>query len=540
MKTPIQALLWQEYRLIRWPIVFVFALISSNTLGIWLLPEFYQRNFPLDLIILIPFFAHIVLSWLLMFWNGGREDISTLIEPEYLILPVKTSVLMSIRLVFRLVAVNASYLLNAGVFFAIFGDRIRTDLPWGFFQDFSFSVLFLACVSFFIYVFAWSIPSISLAPLASISVVLSLASASGVIWFWQNELHSLYLRGASLVLLFAAGYAVALWGFKRYRHGGWRRPARMGSPAESVAWSPSAQPFRSPFHAQLWFEWRERGAALPLIAITVAWGLLVILAVASLVLRTPIWHSPHFIVFLDHVLFVLAPMIAAGVGMLFFLAQDEGERVGGGLHFRNTRPMHSSSMAWARLVGEGMGIGAALAPGLALWLVLAVIALTGVASLRPGEIIGPGLMAWTDLGMLVAVPLALIALMWLVLKLSYALVFLFLPFMLTATVMEVLMVRVDPSPGYFLISIFLATPVFFGIAYWRRVLTGKACLYCFLAAAMVTMVFLTVSCTSSPFWLLGVPVPLDPGPFAVCAAFGLLAVMPVAVTHLRLAWLRNR
>jgi hypothetical protein len=96
----------------------------------------------------------------------------------------------------------------------------------------------------------------------------------------ENAFYFAY-RPLFLATLLPAGAAFAFAGFSRMRHGswaGWKWPRWLRSlPQRATAVGPKT--FTSPFHAQVWFEWRTRGQRLFWIVVALLAMPLLILAI---------------------------------------------------------------------------------------------------------------------------------------------------------------------------------------------------------------------------------------------------------------------
>ena len=121
MRSPIRALVWQEWHLARWPIAIVFACTSCVTLGCALLAKPLRVYFEAELAWGVAVGAYVCLVLFLTFWRGSTKDIDAGFPTRLFTLPVRTGALAATVFFSRLACVGISALLTAGLCCLYFG-----------------------------------------------------------------------------------------------------------------------------------------------------------------------------------------------------------------------------------------------------------------------------------------------------------------------------------------------------------------------------------------------------------------------------------
>ena len=181
---------------------------------------------------------------------------------------------------------------------------------------------------------------------------------------------------ATMLAMAAVAYCVAVWGVARSRCGEFLKTpevfrwlARLLDPAPAVG-----LPFRSPAQAQFWFEWRQKGWAIPgLVVVALPVGFLVWLIFN----RNP---QELFAVAIGAGGFLTVAGLIAG--LIFGNAGPTDGRLEMG-HFLATRPMTSTDMARTMLKAAGISLLVAWALWAAAFLALYAILLLAHVDPRP-------------------------------------------------------------------------------------------------------------------------------------------------------------
>jgi hypothetical protein len=253
-------------------------------------------------------------------------------------LPIRTSTLVALQLLQTMTAVAAEVFVSTAVLNAMFG--LRWPL-WG-------PALFGAAAAVVLQAATWLADrSLWLAP--------AIALPGGTLGLWFKARYGPVfsrpthywdvvtpLDAATLVLIAVFAYGVAVAGVARNRRG--EPPMSIGL----VDWlrrifvAPRAAgaPFRTPADAQLWFEWRKKGLAMPAL---VALGLVLGLGLWLVTVRDAKALYEGFVA--GGALFVPAAFLC-GLFMGHVGGRDGQLRIG---HFLATRPMTTTDMARAIL-----------------------------------------------------------------------------------------------------------------------------------------------------------------------------------------------
>ncbi|MGO8747968.1 MAG: hypothetical protein ACLQNE_18490 [Thermoguttaceae bacterium] len=181
---------------------------------------------------------------------------------------------------------------------------------------------------------------------------------------------------ATMSAMAGVAYCVAVWGVARSRCGEFLKTpevfrwlARVLDPAPAVG-----LPFRSPAEAQFWFEWRQKGWAIP--------GLVVVALPIGFLLWLIFNRNPHE---LFSVVFGAGGFLTV-VGLIAGLIFGHAGLADGKLemgHFLATRPMTSTVMARTMLKAAGINLFLAWALWAVAFLALYAILLLAHVDPRP-------------------------------------------------------------------------------------------------------------------------------------------------------------
>ena len=343
MSSPIRALIWHEWRLYRWAVavalflyVSVILFAASDSTG----------NDALECALVLNTLVTLGMMLFLGFWRGGAPDLDPGFPVRMLTLPVRTSALVSVMFLFRVVLIAVSMSVALAISFICF----RTDasefigVPVRALGCADLMALFLAATWFFS----------ALGPLgntvATFAVALPLALAG--IWFLAHS-HVPFRVWPVFFGAVPAGYAAALIGVALYRSGRSATalsrvmqafPRTRGSLARAWWRVRRARPFASPMDAQAWFEWHRNASLLPPLALVLAGWLTAAMVLSES--RSSDWGL--WVAFAPLWLLVSSVVAAAAMGGLTVL-RDYADRASGLAVFSMTRPISTAHMARARL-----------------------------------------------------------------------------------------------------------------------------------------------------------------------------------------------
>ncbi len=366
MRSPVQALLWEQWRRLRWPMVFALVLMMSafmlhNTpskrLALIDDPDLVMSCFMMILCIGV-FVAFLLCS------HSEANDLRLTLPSRFYTLPVKTHVLVNCELLFRVVAVGLLSFTMVGTRYLLFHDLLFYD---EFFMDASLVwkvPLFLMCLLAFL-------QGVCLCPkgpwllAAVVSVALLLTRTwriiAGPLFDVNWEATNLFAIGI-LALFAGAGYVIALGGVRLDRCGAWMGIRKRLGQILRVGTGRQKR-FSSPAHAQLWFEWRRKAKYVPMVAIASAtlWFLVYryLLFHELSAGRIAAWESAReemLILIVGGGLFV-CPLVAAFVVGMLIPAQDHRDHTSGFSCFIMTRPMRTKELATARLKMGALSLG---------------------------------------------------------------------------------------------------------------------------------------------------------------------------------------
>jgi hypothetical protein len=348
--------------------------------------------------------------------------------------------------------------------------------------------------------------------------------------FWAVVTPCEVLTMLTMALL---AYSIAVLAVARNRCG--QSPCSLGI----IAWLERAfdsapevgLPFRTPAHAQLWFEWQRKGWAMP---VSVVFGLFMGLGIWLVLNRDMKQLLSGFVVgggLLSLVGF-LGGVIMGNCG-----PSDSESQLG---HFLATRPMSSTDMARTILKTAAKSVLIAwviwAAPFLALNAIL--LAIHGIPELAlprelgwwyfPATLLG----AWTAVSLLTPLGLAgrrgLVATLWFGLLALFIGLSMFSKYALSPQAQDHFVYGVAVACGV----VFVLGTAWAFVAARRRSLIGSPTLYVAASVwgALSTLVILG--------W---VPHPAEPiAAYVFVAGVLALAVAPLATAPLALAWNRNR
>ena len=279
-------------------------------------------------------------------------------------LPVRTSALVAWPMVYGVVALTLLWVAVA----------VLVWLPAGV-EPAWWLVPLLAVAFVWFQAICWAVPGPPLARILAACVALPALKfalemiATVIVMFVNHEARvdqsTLIPARPAIVTIFATGfiplaYAVAVVGVSLARRGtgsGWTPPWQRAerTPARRLP------PFRSPARAQLWFEWRRKGAILPLFPPCFLLFLTVV-AVPFVGARELVYGVVGMVILVLAVAFA----VGYGFGKTSFWASD--------LHlsaFHGTRPLGSGALASAKLGAaalSSLATTALVVLGVPLWL----------------------------------------------------------------------------------------------------------------------------------------------------------------------------
>ncbi|MCG8450264.1 MAG: hypothetical protein MI725_11905 [Pirellulales bacterium] len=284
---------------------------------------------------------HFGFFWVTLFFLGAPILAAWGVPQRRYTLPASSMVIVASSMVCSMVSMFVSYALTATSLNTIY------DAGWPIWTPglvAAFAVAWLQAI-------LWSTSnSLGLQAMVSLASLFMLVfgverfaspgqSPSGIFHEGPNALQALTFGLASLACV-----AVGTVGFAKLRHGGGINVERIvGWTCRLFPKSARSIPFSSPTAAQLWFEWTERGYAMPAGTAIMGFG------VIAMALFGPV---PHLIDFLQGISAVMFLPIIAVVGLL------SGSRSGNGEFgsFNGSRPLTDSQIANAILASVTGGV----------------------------------------------------------------------------------------------------------------------------------------------------------------------------------------
>ena len=364
MRPAIRALLWQQWRETWWIIVPALGVLSLRALayrGSDILAELHGST-------LTPMSVIYVLI-LLPVSHCQRQTLQPGLPQRTLVLPEKTvpiglTILLYRTVVVAAVSVLAGFLYALPDFWEIHSGASPPEVDWELVWWTS-----LVCVAGYSYIqgILWLVGNRH----ARIGVTVLLASPAALLGFlWlldQVELGDVeftHLAARYLVYTLAVAWTfvwlgIALVGVHLQRRGAELRlpfPARL---LDRLAFSRKRR-FRSPAHAQRWFEWRRIGMLLPCAAAVI---LILLVVGTSITTRGQALNA----VLSDLPIYLsVVSYPAAGVAGLWAASKNHSERASGLATFTFVRPMRTSGLVLARFKAAATSIVLILAILLAL------------------------------------------------------------------------------------------------------------------------------------------------------------------------------
>jgi hypothetical protein len=533
MRSPVHALLWEQWRRLRWPMLFALLFMAAASLLDYTLSKTQNYN-PRGMLSLVMMSLSMpVFIAFLFFSHSQASDLHLTLPARLYTLPVKTHVLVSSEFFFRLGALGLLSFAMLSTHYLLFRDEIIEDasLVW--------RVPVLVMVSFaFLQTVSWwpRGPLVLAAVIASMLVTRAWLIVGGGVYRARELPISDKLTLFALVPAFA--YLVALVGVRRDRSGT-RIDIRTRLAAMLRMWSARSERFSSPAHAQAWFEWKRKGMYVPIVATSC----LAITLVIPGLLGWFVPHSPHahddYVTLIAMLALGLYPLIAAfTVGMLI-PALDHRDMVSGFSSFVMTRPINTKQLAAARLKMGAFSVG--LTYILAVVILIARFGLPAfldTLAFLPDETLRLGIPQGAFV--LVACCHVVLAwtLLWLSLPLSGAL------FAYYAVYVLVVLPNLLPAPTNTSSlwvgssTLFLAIALLGILACRRRTLTARkvpaVLLVCIISAIVVVA---TVSCTH---WGRSSRILEEHAATAFSVALSLLPVAAFLWEPLKLDWFRHR
>jgi hypothetical protein len=450
MRSPVQALLWEQWRRLRWPMAFalvlmVYAFLLYNT------PS--KRSAVIDdpdralSFFMMSLCIGVSVAFLLCS-HSEANDLRLTLPSRLYTLPVKTHVLVNCELFFRLASVGLLAFVMLGTHYLLFGDEYLQD------ASFVWKVP-LVLMGFFLFVqgFCWWAGGLWILA-AIVSGTLLLTQMWRIIvgpLFGENwEATNLFAVGI-LALFAGAGYLIALGGVRLDRCGA-RMDIRKRLGQFLRVGTGRQKRFSSPACAQLWFEWRRKGKYVPIVAIASAtlWFLVYRyllfheFSAATAASREADWET-MLIMIVGGGLFV-CPLVAAFVVGMLIPAQDHRDHTSGFSCFLMTRPMRTRELAAARLKMGALSLGSTYA-----FVSLILIVLLGLPAFLHGvkdiwaELVPAGAPELTFLPIVMV--LGGVALAWTLLWLSLPLLGALLLYSVIVSVVSLLVSVLDPIWG---------------------------------------------------------------------------------------------
>jgi hypothetical protein len=237
---------WELVARQRWLVGLSAAYFALACLVCPLLPEDWRcRALGSALSVLMGGLVPFVVGGLSYGWEGRLEDRASAFPDRLFTLPVPTVVLAGPGLVLGTVVSVLGWLLCAACVLRPCG--IEAPLAWPAALG---AAMLVWCQALAWTPFPWPYSRLVIASVALLAVGLSgpLLAAAEV-----NET----VVASGLAVLVPLGYAAALLGVERARHGAGRWEPAPGDNLPVTAAAPGLPPFSSPLRAQLWLEWRS-------------------------------------------------------------------------------------------------------------------------------------------------------------------------------------------------------------------------------------------------------------------------------------------
>ena len=540
MHSPIRALIWEQWRHIRWPMLLAcLAIVAAAVIQVIILHN--RQN------VLEAFFPTVVvLTLVVLVSQGDVNDMQVSFPYRLFTLPVRTHVLVGCVLFTRLLAIGLLACVTLGVYYLWFAHTNDTRVHVLAFIPFTFFFAVLTvCVQAILWWPGWPMP-VRLAVAVLACVGLSVLPA-----YMQPPARTVFFAAAILI-----AYAIAVAGATLDRRG-------MNAPVAkwllARIWQPAGRvtPFKSRMHALLWYEWKTRGRMLPMLAVFVlallTGSLLGVLGLEYrrldlVTLGRRLFDTPLLVFYA----FMVCPLFSVLLMGILLPGIGHKERVSGISIFTMTRPLSTRILAAARLRTEALSIGV-------MFILMTLIASTTsgtlmstVESLIPAEVYD---LPFSATIIVVCLLISHLAVCWTILWLG--------PVLLGAYVLlGSLGAAIVVLSEHFLSSVFM-NPFFehpffeqghilwlpvvgfvllaawpFYAAYRRGLLTTRT--LCMMAVAWPVISIGLVA------YGVAVEAPIGPGGgwvvpgTAVAAALALIPLLPLATVPLTMAWFRHR
>jgi len=549
MRSPVHALLWEQWRRLRWPMLFAFLLMAAASLLDYTLSKTHNYN-PrgmLSLVMLILSMA--VFIAFLFFSHSELNDLRPTMPARLYTLPVRTHVLVTCELFSRLAALGLLAFAMLVTHYLLFADKyLDASFLWEM-------PLLLVVLIALLQAVSWLPAGVLTA--AVIGFMLLLRSSGGIFRALIKLAPEPYYTDAPLPALMPAlaglSYLIAFVGVALDRRGAWtgirRRLATMLRQCAA-----RRDRFASGAHAQLWFEWKRTGRYVPIVGIAfLALSFIVCAYLGPDALRARIapWltarTAPWAAVWAEQAALIigmglfLCPLIAAFIVGMLTPAMDHRDLVSGFSSFVMTRPMRTRQLAAARFkVGA---VSLCLTYALIAAILLAVLGLPAcLAGLESAFLSAQSVRLGTSGLTFILVACGHFVLAWALLWLSLPLSGVLLVFY--AVSLFVVIPGILPAPtnagsmwGLSLILL-IAMAVLVTLACRRRVLTARDLPAILVLASISAAVLLML------FYWEGEPIfGRDQTGYAETAFHVTLSLIPIAAflwEPLKLDWFRHR
>ncbi len=341
---PVLTLIWEQWRQNRWVFLRMCLLAGMLLAWIWL-----DRLNPLTAAsegtytVIIKFFmlmASMVFAGLAFTWKEGRNSLQFRVPPRVLALPVRTPALATTLFFAKFLPVAAFVGL-----FALVAGRVALDdatALWKGIDDFHVDIMLtptgvaMAAAAFL--AIAWCPPGLRI--LAILLVFPALRWAPDV-----TRSASVYIYAVSVLL---GAYIVALMGVCADRSGRWAHLyagwAALGGGRK--------RPFRSPAHAQAWYETKTRTGHLP-------WAFLALFILFHASIMASWDGKDELISWMEDTSIMSTAGVAAVATVvlgLLIVAADCRDHVSGLSTFALTRPLATRRLARARLTAGSFSL----------------------------------------------------------------------------------------------------------------------------------------------------------------------------------------
>lgn len=352
MRSPVCALIWQQWRQTRWLIAAGLAAVLTTFLLDFADGQGWIRDgyIFVALTMVVECFVLSAFVFLLLASHSDPNDLRAGLPHRMFVLPVRTRLLVTSQFLYRLAAVGLVFLVAAfQLFWAMKGNKDASN---------SLIVLLpLLCMTLVAYFQAmlWC--------LAGAGFMTALVVAVGVLVYLTGGIglaRSLIYATPDLEprAWFAAGftgvlpimYVASVAGAKFARCGGWLRIRAWLSGALRGG-AGRQKPFVSPAHAQRWFEWKRRGRILPILACC----FFLLLSFGTNLFGHLVWYGlrplHHSYLLWSQIAgcIALAPALAAFISALLSAGMDYRDRTYGFSSFTMVRPMSARNLGIARL-----------------------------------------------------------------------------------------------------------------------------------------------------------------------------------------------